>query len=221
MSTLTTPRPRRATSGQEGSAFILALIVVMLLTILGLSLAVVTETEMQLGGTEKTIERQQFAAESGLWTKIAALALTNKWTKDSLAISETPVGEEVSGRRLGFAIQTTFAKALVEACPLFTDCGEDQQQADFNSSFVLTGSTAKRVGYPHEWDSPFDNSDLQRGGGDEESARFVFDTSDGGVVIDGQSTVAMGFYISPIKSESQLLNSIEGRGTASDGFEKQ
>lgn len=212
----TTARLRR----QRGSAFILALIVVMLLTILGLSLAVVTETEMQLGGTEKTIDRQQFAAESGLWAKIASLALTNKWTKDSIAIIDTPAGDEVSGRRLGFAVQSTFAKSLVESCPLFTDCGEDQQQADFKSAFVLVGSTAKRVGFPKDWDSPFDGSDLLSGTGDETATRFQFDSSDGGVVVDGQSSVAMGFYISPIKSEGQLINAIEGRGTAADGFKQ-
>ncbi len=51
---------------KEGSALILALFIVLILSVLGLSLIFVTEVEMQLGATEQTLTRTFFGAESGV-----------------------------------------------------------------------------------------------------------------------------------------------------------
>lgn len=199
---------------ERGSAFILALIVIMLLTILGLSLAVVTETEMQLGGTEKTIDRQHFAAESGLWAKVAGLILTNEWKRDSLAIVETPDGQDISGKHLGYAVETSYAKTVVEGCPLWTDCAEDQQSNEFKSSFVLVSSTAQRVGFPKDWASPFE------GRGSGKTFRHTY-AGVNDVIVLGQSTVAMGFFVSPLKWQPDLSDAVAGDVAAVDGFRQQ
>ncbi|MCC6175683.1 MAG: hypothetical protein IT305_10300 [Chloroflexi bacterium] len=53
-------------ASQAGSAYLAVLLVLVVLTILGLSLAVVTQTEVLIGGSEKQATRQLFAAGSGV-----------------------------------------------------------------------------------------------------------------------------------------------------------
>ena len=57
------PDHRRA---EAGSAYLAILLVLVVLTILGLSLAVITQTEVLIGGSEKQATRQLFAAGSGV-----------------------------------------------------------------------------------------------------------------------------------------------------------
>lgn len=51
---------------ESGSAYLATLLVLVVLTILGLSLAVVTQTEVLIGGSEKQATRQLFSANSGV-----------------------------------------------------------------------------------------------------------------------------------------------------------
>lgn len=51
---------------QTGSAYITVLLALFALTILALGLAFVTDTEMQLGDNEKTLERVLTAADTGI-----------------------------------------------------------------------------------------------------------------------------------------------------------
>lgn len=59
-------RPREA-----GSAYIVVLLVLVVLTILGLSLALVTQTERQIGVSERTTQRVFASAESGIALAVA------------------------------------------------------------------------------------------------------------------------------------------------------
>ncbi len=59
-------RDRNKSRGrQEGSSYIVALFVIVILTILGLSLSLVTETESQIGANERSMQRIFFATEVG------------------------------------------------------------------------------------------------------------------------------------------------------------
>jgi hypothetical protein len=62
---------------QRASAFLMAMIVLAVLTVVGLSLSMVTETEMRLGETEKVINEQFFANEAGSTVQVATLLATN------------------------------------------------------------------------------------------------------------------------------------------------
>lgn len=64
--------------GEEGSAYVLALLVMVILTIVGLSLALVTQTEMQIGANEKSIERAFYAADSGIALATAQTLVTRR-----------------------------------------------------------------------------------------------------------------------------------------------
>lgn len=67
--------PQRATAPhrmrESGSAYIVVLLVLVVLTILGLSLALVTQTERQIGASEKTVQRVFATAESGIALAVA------------------------------------------------------------------------------------------------------------------------------------------------------
>jgi hypothetical protein len=62
------PLLRRA---EAGSAYIAVLLVLVILTILGLALSFVTQTEMQTGRNERTVNRVFYAADAGIETAIA------------------------------------------------------------------------------------------------------------------------------------------------------
>jgi hypothetical protein len=56
----------RRRAGEAGSAYLAVLLVLVVLTMLGLSLAVVTQTEVLIGGSEKQAVRQVLAVTSGM-----------------------------------------------------------------------------------------------------------------------------------------------------------
>jgi hypothetical protein len=57
--------------GERGSAYLITLMVLLVLTTLGLSLSVVTQTEILAGAQERVLERTFYAAESGIELSIA------------------------------------------------------------------------------------------------------------------------------------------------------
>jgi Tfp pilus assembly protein PilX len=57
---------RRPAAGSAGSAYIVVLLVLVVLTVLGLSLALVSQTERQIGVSEKTTQALFSSAESGI-----------------------------------------------------------------------------------------------------------------------------------------------------------
>jgi len=68
-------RPTR--NSEAGSAYIIALMALVILSIIGLGLALVTQTEMQIGGGEKTLQKMFYAADTGVSNAVAR-ALVNK-----------------------------------------------------------------------------------------------------------------------------------------------
>lgn len=67
---LTQSKPLRSRR-EDGSAYIIALMALFLLTILGISVSLVTQTEILASSQERTIERTFYAAEAGLEMAIA------------------------------------------------------------------------------------------------------------------------------------------------------
>ncbi len=77
-------RTRR--QGERGSIFIVALMVLVMLTVIGLSLALVTETEMLIGGNEQVIHETFYAAETGLSVAVSQLLVTNSMANKCMAL---------------------------------------------------------------------------------------------------------------------------------------
>jgi PilX N-terminal len=60
------PALRSQLRRETGSAYIIALLVLVVLTALGLSLSLITQTEMQVGANERSVQRVFYAADSGI-----------------------------------------------------------------------------------------------------------------------------------------------------------
>jgi len=88
--------------GERGSAFTVALLVVVVLTIAGLALTLMTQTELRLGANEREVNRTFYAADSGihvstartLWTANTTQTLTillNTTQQDTNASAPPPL----------------------------------------------------------------------------------------------------------------------------------
>jgi hypothetical protein len=56
----------QAPDAERGSAYLLVLLLLLVLTVIGLSLAVITQTEVQIGGAERTATRVFYGADAGM-----------------------------------------------------------------------------------------------------------------------------------------------------------
>ena len=68
---------RRHRSGEAGSAYVLTLIVLLVLTLLGLVLALITQSEVEVGANERTINRAFYGAEAGLTASVTNYLYNN------------------------------------------------------------------------------------------------------------------------------------------------
>lgn len=78
--------------GERGSAYIVALLALVLLTILGLSLVLITQTEVQIGANERTVSRTFYAADSGLAVAAAQALASGDYTAPSFTINQERAG---------------------------------------------------------------------------------------------------------------------------------
>lgn len=64
-------RPAAPRDGERGSAYLFVLLALLVLTAIGLSLVVITQAEVQIGGAEKSASRVLYGADSGLRIQFA------------------------------------------------------------------------------------------------------------------------------------------------------
>ena len=176
-------RRRHRTDGQRGSALVLVLMVALLLSVLGLGLIFATELEMQLGGTEKVITNNFYAAESGIHAAVAALMVTQDWAGEKFAIVEKPAG---TGHLIGHRVVTSRIQAVgpPQAPPLsIANEGEDE----FHTFSVVMNSSAQRVSWPDD-----DAAPIYEDG----------DTRENAVAVQAQTTQTARYFLSPIRTPS-------------------
>ena len=103
---MNTRRPPTAPSRyrERGSLFLVALLVLSLVTIIGLSMVTITETEMLLGTSEWVIAETHFATESGMSTQFAQLLVTNDTSPVDIVLPSY-FGELDTTNQIGFDIK--------------------------------------------------------------------------------------------------------------------
>ena len=130
-----------STARQNGSAYILTLLTLVILTIVGLSLALVTQTERQLGANEQIIQRVFYAANSGTAMATANLLSRNSHEPVSFILNKetryltTNVADRVETSR--------FHPILSSPCN-FCEINQGSQFFDVNHAIT---SQADRVGW--------------------------------------------------------------------------
>jgi len=80
--------PPHARAGEQGSAYIIALLVLVVLTIVGLSLVFITQTEVEIGANERTLQRTLYEADSGIAIATARVLVTNEHRSVTLDLPE-------------------------------------------------------------------------------------------------------------------------------------
>jgi Tfp pilus assembly protein PilX len=129
----------RQSAAQEGSAYIVVLMVLAVLTVLGLSLALITETEMQIGGNERVATRALYAADAGIGIAAARVLVNNDHTATTVVLpDEVTAGALNSGHRVELS---PFHPILDAPCNL---CAINQGQ-DFLEVNHAVAVTASRV----------------------------------------------------------------------------
>ena len=119
---------------QEGSAYIVTLMVLFLLTIVGLSLTVVTQTEMLIGSQDRVTQRIFYAADAGL-----GVAVANALRQDELAFSYEVVSQGLTDR----VEVSAFIPLDAVKCNL---CELNEDRDDFRRVPFAVGVTASRIG---------------------------------------------------------------------------
>jgi len=129
--------PRR--SAESGSAYLFVLLALLVLTAIGLSLVAVTQTEVQIGGAEKTLNRTLYGADSGARIQFVlsrfGATRARQFVLSSANIGPTSLTEVVD--------LSPFFPIFTGACSLCSvNLGEEQYWA---VNYVMN-SEARRIG---------------------------------------------------------------------------
>lgn len=148
--------PRR---GERGSAFVAVLLALVVLTIIGLTLVLVTQTEVQLGSNERTINRTFFAAESGLAVSAAKALTIREYEPFTYLQNESEVGLGGDQRMADEVRLTLLAPLSKEPCDW---CPRNANGAKFFKINHAVAATARRVAWSGDDDSkPRDDPGMQ------------------------------------------------------------
>ncbi|MEM9290197.1 MAG: pilus assembly PilX N-terminal domain-containing protein [Acidobacteriota bacterium] len=83
-------------SSQAGSAYVIVIFVLLLLTIFGLSLVYVTQTERQIGDNVRTETKNFFAADAGIDASVAMLLTRNQYEGFTVDLLTSPNDQSVA-----------------------------------------------------------------------------------------------------------------------------
>lgn len=133
------PTARR---GERGSAYIVVLLALVVLTIIGLSLVMVTQTEVQLGANERTINRTFYAAQSGLEVAAARALTAQAYAPFTYVQNETHLGDERIADQVQVSVFTPISKEPCDWCPV----NDDGVPKFYKVNHIVT-ATARRVNW--------------------------------------------------------------------------
>jgi Tfp pilus assembly protein PilX len=89
---------RQRPTNERGSAYVVTLLALVVLTILALSLTLVTQSEMQIGVNERIIQRVFYAADSGIAATTARSLVTNDFSARTLVLEEPETNQLLNFR---------------------------------------------------------------------------------------------------------------------------
>jgi hypothetical protein len=182
----------RHSKKQEGSALMFALLAIVFLTVIGLSLAMVTETEMLIGTNEQIAHETFVTAESGIAVAFNNVLINNNVRKNWFAI-EALAGEEtrvIGDNKLGYVIDYTDLYPAYQGCPPYGNCTDDGEKKHY-AYFFIGKTRARRLAWPETDAVPDCQRESERTVGDPQPLDY-FES------IQSEKTVTMGFYAAPL-----------------------
>lgn len=185
---MTHSRSSTAPASERGSAFLIALVVLSILTVIGLSLVLVTETEMLLGTTERVYGETSEVAEAVIATNLAKLVVTNALDGRTLYMSssfdknpseEQSVNGGEEAQHIGYELRSAgLAPVLFEPLP-YSSQGEGKE--NYEAGYLVGAFRTTRLGWPGDQLVPPENCD-------------------GVEMLSSTEYQMTGFYFGPVKS---------------------
>lgn len=144
---------REHRSSEAGSAYVITLLALVVLTILALSLALVTQTEVQVGANEKTVNRTFYAADSGVGISVAEILANHDYKGRTVVLNKVSVGAG-SALSTNVADRVTLSPAIqINQYPC-NWCPQNQGGQQFYVTTFAISSTAQRVAWSGSGDPP-------------------------------------------------------------------
>lgn len=81
-------------TGESGSAYLVTLLGLVVLTVLGLTLSLITQAEMRMGANERVLQRVFYAADSGFGASLSRAMVEGDFTGQTITLPDpsTPPG---------------------------------------------------------------------------------------------------------------------------------
>lgn len=140
---LASPRPRRRRlRPAAGSAYLIALLALVVLTMLALSLSLVTQSELLIGSNERTVQRVFYAADSGV-----AIATANALVAADYASKTITLPEPGSLLGVEYEVELSpFFPLLNAPCNLcqINDAGQYGSKQFFKNDYAVTSIATRR-----------------------------------------------------------------------------
>ncbi len=182
---------RPAGGGKEqGSVLIIALMVLVLVTSIGLPLALVTETEMLIGGNEQIMTETFYAAETGVSVVLAQATIGNTDERCLAAVAkeEDDTDRMVGTRKLGYSIDTTSVYPVAFGIAPYSKANAGRGDVLY-SGFFHGSVRAIRGSWPAASDAPRE--------AEQDLAAIDF-------TVQGEKEIDVSFFVSPIQSPIDL-----------------
>jgi len=133
------PIPR----GESGSAYLIALLSLVVLTILGLALVLVTQTEVQVGANERTINRTFYAADAGVNVPFAEFMTNSDPNTPRFTLNEISRG---TASTIGDVVTPTPTAPLLVQCCNYCECDDKDDNKKQVEVVLASTATAQRLG---------------------------------------------------------------------------
>lgn len=187
---------------EEGSTLMLALMGLVFLTVIGLSLAVVTETEMLIGSNEQIANETFYAAEMGVSTAVTQLLVENNLDRRAFAIAAKNGDDDrfLGDKTLGYSVDFSAVYPVHYSNAAYSTANVGGG-SEMLSVFFKTSARARRLAW--EGDVP-DCDGLVNGlaSGDDDDD----DDDDASIVppefeeVQAEEVIDYAFFVSPITS---------------------
>lgn len=150
-----------ARTGERGTVYIIALLVLVVLSILGLTLALVTQTEMRIGGNELTATRSFYTADAGMQTAVARTLTVGTSVQGAGATTVEPMRLTFDRKNMGGVAGGAQIAEQVEVTPMVplrSDACDGCVVGDSEDRFYTTNyalaATARRLAWDGGGEDP-------------------------------------------------------------------
>lgn len=135
-----------ARRNEAGSAYVVTLLALVVLTILALSLTMITQTEVQVGANEKTVNRTFYAADSGLGLAAAEALTSSRYMPLKVLLNQNTVGNYSTG---DWVTVSAFVPILMTRCD-WCPANDDGVPKFFKTTHAVT-ATVQRLAWTGTW----------------------------------------------------------------------